>query len=69
MAKMIAQALNQVATKFRCHGCRHEIHSTLGEMKKAPQFTCPSCGCDCDVREAVAWVETHARRSWLKRVA
>ena len=47
MAKTIAQALNQVATKSRC----------------------PSCGGECDVREAAAWVELQARKTWLKRVA
>jgi transcription elongation factor Elf1 len=69
MAKTIAQALQQVATKSRCPSCGHETNSTLGEMKRQPQFACPACGSDCDVREAVAWVEVHARRTWLKRVA
>ena len=69
MAKTIAQALSQVATKSRCPCCGHEIESTLGEVKKNPKFACPSCGGDCDVREAIAWVEIHARKSWLKRVA
>ena len=69
MAKTIAQALNQVATKSRCPSCGHEVHSTLGEMKRKPQFACPSCGGGCDVREAAAWVELHARKTWLKRVA
>jgi predicted RNA-binding Zn-ribbon protein involved in translation (DUF1610 family) len=69
MANTIAQALNQVATTARCPSCRQEIQSTLGEMKRKPQFPCPACGDDCDVREAVAWVELHARKTWLKRVA
>lgn len=69
MAKTIAQALNQVAVKTRCPCCGHEIHSTLGEVKRQPQFACPSCGGACDVREAAAWVELHARKTWLKRVA
>ena len=69
MAKTIAQALNQVATKSRCPSCGHEVRSTLGEVKRKPQFACPACGGDCDVREAVAWVEVHARKTWLKRVA
>jgi transcription elongation factor Elf1 len=69
MAKTITQALSQVATKSRCPSCGHVVESTLDEVKKQPQFACPSCGDDCDVREAVAWVETHARRTWLKRVA
>jgi transcription elongation factor Elf1 len=69
MAKTIAQGLNQVTTKSRCPSCGHVVHSTLGEVKLKPQFACPSCGGDCDLREAVAWVEVHARRTWLKRVA
>jgi transcription elongation factor Elf1 len=69
MAKTISQALNQVATKSRCPCCGHVTESTLGERKKQPRFACPSCGGKCDVREAVAWVELHARRTWLKRVA
>ena len=69
MAKTIAQALAQVATKSRCPSCGHVIESTLGEVKKKPQFACPACGAERDVREAVAWVEIHARRTWLKRVA
>ena len=69
MAKTISQALNQVATKSRCPCCGHINESTLGELKRKPKFACPSCGGDCDVREAVAWVEIHARRTWLKRVA
>jgi transposase-like protein len=69
MAKTIAQALNQVATKSRCPSCGHEVHSTLGEVKQKPRFACPSCGGDCDVREAAAWVALHARKTWLKRVA
>jgi transcription elongation factor Elf1 len=69
MAKTIAQALAQVPTKSRCPSCGHEVYSTLGEVKRKPQFACPSCGSDCDVREAVAWVEVHARKTWLKRVA
>ncbi len=69
MAKTIAQALQQVATKSRCPFCGHEMHSTLGEMKRQPQFACPACGGERDVREAVAWVEVHARRTWMKRVA
>ena len=52
MANMIGQTLNHVATKSRCPSCGHEIHSTLDEMKRTPQFACPSCGDDCDVREA-----------------
>jgi transcription elongation factor Elf1 len=69
MAKTITQALHQVATKSRCPCCGHIIESTLGEVKKRPQFACPSCGGECDVREAVEWVEIHARRAWMKRVA
>jgi transcription elongation factor Elf1 len=69
MAKTIAQALNQIATKSRCPSCGHETHSTLGEVKRKPQFACPACGGDCDVREAVSWVEMHARKTWLKRAA
>ncbi|MFZ1070948.1 MAG: hypothetical protein WAN73_10015 [Methyloceanibacter sp.] len=46
MAKTIAQALNQVATKSRCPSCGHEVHSTLGEVKRKPQFACPSCDGD-----------------------
>ena len=69
MAKTIAQALNQVATRSRCPSCGHEVHSTLGEVKRKPQFACPSCGCDPDVREAAASVELHVRKTWLNRVA
>jgi len=69
MARTIAQALAQVPTKSRCPSCEYEIHSTLGEVKRKPQFACPSCGGDCNVRESVAWVEAHARRTWLRRVA
>jgi hypothetical protein len=45
------------------------VHSTLGEVKKKPQFACPCCGDDCNVREAAAWVELRVRKTWLKRVA
>jgi predicted RNA-binding Zn-ribbon protein involved in translation (DUF1610 family) len=69
MAKTIVQALNQIATKSRCTSCGHEVHSTLGEVKKKPQFACPCCGDDCNVREAAAWVELRVRKTWLKRVA
>jgi DNA-directed RNA polymerase subunit RPC12/RpoP len=69
MAKTITQALNQVATKSRCPDCGHVVESTFEEMKKQPRFACPCCGEKRDVREAVAWVEFHARRTWLKRVA
>jgi transcription elongation factor Elf1 len=69
MAKIVEQTRNDVATKSRCPSCGHEIHSTLEEVKKKPQFACPSCGGDCDLREAVAWVEMHVSQAWLKRVA
>jgi transcription elongation factor Elf1 len=69
MAKTLAQALNQLATLSRCPGCGHVVHSTIGRLKKKPKFACPTCGGDCDVREALAWAEAHARASWLKRVA
>ncbi len=69
MSKIIGQAKNAVPTKSRCPSCGHEIHSTLDEMKKTPQFACPSCGDACDVREAVAWLELHVSQTWLKRVA
>jgi transcription elongation factor Elf1 len=69
MAKTLAQALNQLTTLSRCPGCGHAIHSTIAQLKRKPKFACPSCGGDCDVREAVIWAEAHARESWLKRVA
>jgi transcription elongation factor Elf1 len=69
MTKSSEQNKNQVATKSRCPSCGHEIQSTLEEVKMKPQFACPSCGDDCDVREAVAWLELHISQSWLKRVA
>ncbi len=69
MAKTLVQALNQLATLSRCPGCGHVVHSTIGRLKKKPKFACPTCGGDCDVREALAWAEAHARASWLKRVA
>jgi transcription elongation factor Elf1 len=69
MAKTITQALHQLATKSRCPSCGQVVESTIGRLKRKPQFACPSCGGDCDLREALAWAEAHARASWLKRVA
>jgi transcription elongation factor Elf1 len=69
MSKIFEQTKNLVATKSRCPSCGHEVHSTLEAMKNKPQFACPSCGDDRDVREAVAWLEMHLSQTWLKRVA
>ncbi len=69
MAKTVAHASEQVPTKSRCPSCGHVVESTLEAMKLKPQFPCPSCGGDCDVREAVAWVEIRIGHTWLKRVA
>lgn len=69
MAKTVAHTQDDVVTRSRCPCCGHVVESTLDAMKRKPQFACPSCGGDCDVREAVAWVEIRIGRTWLKRVA
>ena len=60
---------DEIPEEYRKMLGRVSPEKTIAQLKKKPKFPCPSCGGDCDLREAVIWAEAHARKSWLKRVA